>query len=138
MCPARPAFQPKRLCEHRLCYDLDFPHAQAGKANADLLLVPARDWCEIGHIPNRPYPSCPCDLALRLARGCCVPHDGVTGPQFTLTDASWVSWIITPLTISVWPRSFPFVVPVPSIPERVTYWDGAALPDSSRLWCSSH
>jgi DNA-3-methyladenine glycosylase len=35
----------------------------------------------------------------------------------TLTDASWVSWIITPLTISVWPRSFPFVVPVPSIPD---------------------
>jgi hypothetical protein len=43
----------KRLCEHRpYANDLDFPHfiAQAAKANADLLLVPASDWCEIVHI----------------------------------------------------------------------------------------
>jgi apolipoprotein N-acyltransferase len=40
-----------RLAE-AICYDLDFPDLlrQAGRANADLLLVPASDWADIGRI----------------------------------------------------------------------------------------
>ena len=35
-----------------ICYDLDFPEfiRQVGRAKADLLLVPASDWPEIGHL----------------------------------------------------------------------------------------
>lgn len=39
-------------CFTAICYDLDFPWLlrQAGQGGADLLLAPASDWREIGHL----------------------------------------------------------------------------------------